>query len=171
VAEYNFTLVIDGEVERNLDELFEAGCGDATFGAVDGVHYAEFDREGKTLSGALASAIHAIESVDSLRVLRVEPDDLVTRAEIAKRLHRTRESIRLLAAGRRRIGSFPAPASHIRQKNRLWRWSEVAAWAGDDSPSVAQARVIAAWNAALELRSVAGNLPSEARPLIAALLG
>jgi hypothetical protein len=170
MTEHNFTLVIDGDVEAHLDELFDAGCDDTTFGTVDGVQYADFDREAETLSSAIASAITAVESVGGLRVLRIEPDDLVTRAEIAKRLHRTRESIRLLAAGRRRTGSFPAPASRIRQKTRLWRWSEVAAWAGDESVSAAQARSVAAWNAALELRNAGDELPREARALIAPLL-
>jgi hypothetical protein len=169
MTEHSFTLIIEGDVDAFLDELFDAGCDDATFGAVDGLQYGDFDREAETFSGAVASAIGDVESVDGLRVLRVEPDDFVTQAEIAKRLHRTRESIRLLAAGRRRTGSFPPPASHVRQKTRFWRWYEVAAWAGSDSASVAEARVVAAWNAALELRKARDAFPSEARALIAPL--
>ena len=65
---YSFTLVIDGEVEAKLDDLFEAGCGDATFGSIDGVHYADFDREAETLGEAISSAIPAVESVGGLRV-------------------------------------------------------------------------------------------------------
>ena len=168
--EYAFTLIIDGDVESHLDELFEAGCDDATFGSVDGTQYADFDREASSLSAAIASAIAAVESVDNLGVVRVEPDELVTQAEIAKRLQRTRESIRLLASGRRRSGSFPPPASHIHHKSRLWRWSDVAAWAGKDDQRVADARVLAAWNAALELRKSGDALPPEARELIAPLL-
>ncbi len=45
--------------------------------------------------------------------------------------------------------------AQARQMNRLWRWSEVARWAGEISESeMAHARVVAATNAALELRSL-----------------
>jgi len=81
MPEYSFTVVIDGDVDALLDDLFDAGCEDATFGAVDGVHYADFDRTAPTFSQAVASALTAIESVDALRVIRVEPDDLVAAAE------------------------------------------------------------------------------------------
>ena len=69
---YSFTLVVEGEVEAKLDDLFEAGCGDATFGSIDGVHYATFDREAETLAEATSSAIAGVESVGGLRVLDVE---------------------------------------------------------------------------------------------------
>lgn len=169
MAEYNFVLVIEGNVESHLDELFEAGCDDATFGSVDGVHYAEFDREAKTLGDAVASAVGDIEAVRGLRVLRIEPDDLVTATEIASRLHRTRESVRLLIANKRGAGHFPPPVSHLRSRGRLWRWSEVAAWAGIDASLVTEARLIAACNAALELRSASAQLPADARSLVASL--
>ena len=68
MPEYSFTLVIDGEVEAKLDDLFEAGCDDATFGLIDGVHYADFDREAETLGEAISSATAGIESVSGLRV-------------------------------------------------------------------------------------------------------
>ncbi|HTE84639.1 MAG TPA: hypothetical protein VK821_07885 [Dehalococcoidia bacterium] len=152
MATYNFTVVLEGDVDSNLDGLFEAGCDDATFGSVDGVPYADFDRDAGTFSDAIATAIRDVESVRGLRVRRIEPDDLVTTAEIAARLHRTRESVRLLAAGKRGSKPFPAPISHIRRRTRLWRWSDVAAWAGVDPETDAQ--LVAALNAALELREV-----------------
>lgn len=101
MVEHRYTLIIDGDVESHLDELYEAGCDDATFGTVDGVHYSDFDRAAETLADAIASAIHEVEPMPGLRVRRVEPDDLVTAAEIASRLHRTRESVRLLVARKR----------------------------------------------------------------------
>lgn len=65
---------------------------------------------------------------------RVEPDDLVTMSEIAERRGRSRESVRVLVAGRRGRGDFPAPVSHLRSRSRLWRWPEVAERAGLGSP-------------------------------------
>lgn len=75
MAEHRFTLIIDGDIESHLDVLFEAGCDDATFGKVDGVQYADFDREGETLANAIASALHEVKSIPGLQVRRVEPDD------------------------------------------------------------------------------------------------
>lgn len=168
-TEHEFTLVIRGPLddESVLDELFEAGCSDGTFGTVDGLGFADFHREAPTLSEALDSAIRDVESVDRLQVLRVEPDDLVTMAEIAERLERSRESIRLLVAGQRGDGDFPPPVSHSRSRSRLWRWSEVSAWARHtDDVRTRHARLIAAVNAALELRQARANLGVDAHELI-----
>jgi len=68
MTEYRFTVVLSGDVEAHLDELFEAGCDDATFGSVDGVNCAEFEREAVTLAAAIGSAIAAVESVPGVQV-------------------------------------------------------------------------------------------------------
>ena len=167
MTEYSFILAIDGNVEKKIDELFDAGCDDALFGSIDGAHYADFDREAPTLGEAISSAIADVESVPALRVRRVEPDDLVTMAEIAERLGRTRESVRLLITGDRGPGGFPPPVSHLRSRNRLWRWSDVASWVGEaDTEERAKARLIAAVNAALELRTATTDLPESERTLV-----
>jgi hypothetical protein len=99
------------------------------------------------------TAIQQVESVRNLRVQRLDPDDIVTMAEIADRLDRTRESVRLLIAGKRGRGGFPAPISHGRDRGRLWRWSDVSEWLGElDAEDRESAQFIAATNAALELR-------------------
>ncbi len=66
MIEHTFTLGIAGDVDAKLDALFEAGCDDATFGSINGVHYAVFDREALTFEAAVASAIRDIESVPGL---------------------------------------------------------------------------------------------------------
>lgn len=129
---YNFTLIIDG-ADLLLDEaqeaLYETGCDDATFGAVDGVQYAEFDREAGSFGQALTRAMVDVrEAVPGARVIHVEPDELVTMSEIAERLERSRESIRLLISGERGSGDFPAPVSHVRTRTRFWRWPDVLRW-------------------------------------------
>ena len=91
------------------------------------------------------------------RVIRVEPDELVTASEIAERTGRTRESIRLLAAGKRGQGGFPPPLRGMKSRIRLWRWAEVALWLAEregdlTDPLVDEAHTIAAINGALELR-------------------
>jgi len=152
MSEHEFTLVLDGDVEDDevINSLLEHGGDDATFGTVGSVSFGEFHREADSFADAVFSAIDDVESVPGLRVLHVEPDDLVTASEIAERLNRTRESIRLLIAGERGGGNFPAPVSHLPSRTRLWRWSEVATWARiayhEDRE---KAQLLAAVNAAL----------------------
>ena len=159
MAEYEFTLVIDGPLddEDTINALFDAGCDDATFGSISNTGFGDFAREASSLGLAVISAIANVESVPGLRVRRVEPDDLVTIPEIAERLGRTPESIRLLANGERGGGTFPAPVSHLRTRSRLWRWSDIVAWAElGDEETVEQAALFVAVNALLELRMVSG---------------
>ena len=166
--DFEFTLAIAGPIDEEsiLDRLFEAGCSDATFGSVDGAGFAEFTREATSFEEAVMLGIQQVESVPGLRVLRVEPDDLVTMSEIAGRLGRTRESIRLLVSGDRGHGGFPPPVSHVRDRFRLWRWSDVAEWAGQVSLEERQrAKFVAALNAALELRR-SRDLPKEQRAAV-----
>lgn len=159
MPEFRFTLVLQGAdvlAPANLDALFEAGCDDATFGDVDGVPFADFSRRSGSAAEAIESAIRAVESaIPGLTVVRVEPDDLVTAAEIAARLGRTRESVRLLIAGRRGPGGFPAPATHLRSRGRLWRWSGVSRWVttslGEASPGGESPAFVGALNSALAL--------------------
>lgn len=170
MPEYAFTLILDGPVNDHIDELFEAGCDDATFGVSNGVPFGDFDREAPTFAEAVRSAIAAVAGVEELRVVRLEPDDLVTAAEIAERLGRTRESVRLLVSGQRGAGDFPAPMSHLQKRNRLWRWSEVAAWADPaDVEAIATARLVAAINAKLALRGLEPNLKPADRDALASV--
>ena len=128
---FNFTLIIEGadlQTDEAQDALFEAGCDDATFGVVDGVQFAEFDRKGGSYGQALSSAVVEIQrAIKGARVVQVL-DDLVTISDIAERLDRSRESIRLLIAGKRGPGDFPPPVSFLRTRNRLWRWTDVMRW-------------------------------------------
>lgn len=83
---HSFTLVISGVAELSravLNRLFEAGCDDATFGGRDGYVYGDFDREAPTFADAVSSAIEQVEAT-GLRVMRVEPEELVSASEIAR---------------------------------------------------------------------------------------
>ena len=171
MTEDHFTLLIDGDVDAHIDELSEAGCDDAVFGAVDGAEFADFDRESETFAHAVVSAIRAVESVDDLRVRRVDPEELVTLTGIADRLGRTRQSVHRLAAGERGA-DFPRPVSHLRSRTRLWRWTDIVEWAGKDTADeIANGRVLAAANAALELRDQTRELSDDAAQELVALAG
>jgi hypothetical protein len=170
--------VLEGEdvlSPATLDALFEAGCDDATFGDIDGVPFADFSRQAPSLAEAIESAIRDVRSVPTVFVLRVEPDEVVNAAEIAARLGRTRESIRLLVAGDRGPGGFPAPVSRLKLRGRLWLWSDVSKWARESlgvvPPEGHSAAFIAALNDALELARLVPTLSgrSERRAVLGAL--
>ena len=129
---YEFTLIIEtqaGFENRLEDALFEAGCDDATLSFRKGIAYLNFDREAKGIESAIISAIQQVEETGlNLWVKRVEPSDLVTSAEIARRLDRSRQSIQQLVSGSRGEGNFPLPVAGVTAKTMLWSWQEVSGW-------------------------------------------
>lgn len=157
-----FTLVLSGIRELNEsveDALYEAGCDDALVGMRNGVPFLDFDREAASLVDAIHSAIRDVERAGlKARVVRVEPDDLVSASEIARRMMRSRESIRQCVEGMRGPGGFPAPVSSVRGTSPIWRWAEVAEWFAArgrkstvKATLVENARVVATVNSALEI--------------------
>jgi hypothetical protein len=142
-----FTLVLDRRPDDvELAAMLDAGHDDATFGVENGLPVAEFDREASALADAIASAVRDIEAA-GLRVLRVLDQDLVTLADIANRIGRSRESVRRYATGERGGGSFPPPVNPGRDGTVFYRWSEVAPWLRDrigiDVPEHDAAMVVA----------------------------
>lgn len=157
---FDFRLVCgpepDLQADEVIDELYEAGFADSTIASGDGVQIIDVHRDAPTLADALLSAITALRAVADVAILRVEPDELVTMAEIARRTGRTRESVRLLVTGARGPGGFPAPAAETDERYRLWRWADVAEWlsrrlgaSADDLGGASDHRVIAAVNGKL----------------------
>lgn len=176
---HRFSFLIRGAdclAPENFDRLYEAGCDDAVFGRRQGMQFAEFARRSRSLPEAVRSAIETIETaVPDAQVVRVEPDDLVTLTEIAQRVGRTKESVRLLSEGRRGPGAFPAPVAWLAAKQRIWQWSDVAAWFGEKLgerlPLSPSAQFVAALNGALEVRRRSAELASEEeREIVAAVL-
>jgi hypothetical protein len=164
---HSFTLYFAGPdilTDENFDALFEAGCDDALFGERDGAQYGDFDREAKSFSDALRTALRDVQkAVPGLRVVRVEPNDLVTMAQIADRSGLTREYIRLFVKGTRGPGGFPPPVAYVDEKSRLWHWPDVAKWLqqnnkGSVEVDVESAELVAALNAAYALNEHGGRL-------------
>jgi hypothetical protein len=73
---YRFTLWLEGVdplTPERLDALYEAGCGDATFGRQGDASFGDFDRQAANCADAVGSAIGAVEgAVPGLKVVRVE---------------------------------------------------------------------------------------------------
>jgi hypothetical protein len=130
--EHDFALVLTGitELSREAeDALFEAGCDDATLCVRYGRVYMTFSRSALSLKDAILSAIRDIRKAKiGADVLRVDACNLVTQAEIARRIGRVRQHIHQYVTGERGPGGFPPPACHITEQAPLWYWCEVAQW-------------------------------------------
>ncbi|GAB3659154.1 hypothetical protein GCM10027589_20140 [Actinocorallia lasiicapitis] len=173
MAAYEFELVLSRPVfEHELDQLFERTQGYVTVACVrgpaevTGPGHARCSWEAKTLAKAMIEVILITESATTdLTVRRAEADPLLAMREIADRVGRTVESVRLAVTGQRGPGGFPAPETH-----RLWRWSQVAAWYGITDPvfeeSGSTTRAINGW---LALREVVPEVAPDPRHLLSAL--
>lgn len=173
---HQFTLVVEGpdlQDDAFIDRLFEAGCDDAAAGRVDGVQYVDFDREAASYDEAVLSAVADIERIGGFQVIRVADEGLVSMADIARRTGRTRESVRLLTAGARGPGGFPAPVTDPRSRYRLWRWSDVARWFAAQLGEAMDSNdhLATAINASLTLRRHRGELTSAGRTRLNGLAG
>ena len=74
MSAFHFTLIVEGpdlQDESCIDALFEAGCDDAALGRIDGVQFADFDREAATLDRAILSAVDDLEKLEGAEVVRI----------------------------------------------------------------------------------------------------
>jgi hypothetical protein len=160
-----FVVPSTDSLEPHLDALHAAGCDDAAFmgPAADGTFVAEFDRDAPGFTAAVVSALHVLRAaLPDVRLLRVQPEDIVSLSAIAARTARTDESVRLLSQGRRGPGGFPPAAGWINDKTQVWRWADVARWfdeqLGEPPAGGEHAGFLAALNDALDLAVRAGDL-------------
>jgi hypothetical protein len=129
---HEFTLILASPTELTeelANQFFEAGCDDATVSYNRGHLCIEFSRESENLEEAISSAIDDVVKVSGVTVRSIEPRDLVSASEIARRLDKSRELVRLYVAGKRGDGDFPLPVIGFSDLNSLWSWADVAEWA------------------------------------------
>lgn len=166
---YTFQVVVSDRIDLDgANRLFEAGVDDGAPESGPHGHRIGFDREAASFQDAVLSAIREVESAQ-FDVLRVEPDELVSAADIAERTGRSRQSISSLISGTRGPGAWPRPvAGNVRSP--LWRWSDVAAWfeAFDGSQTVGreQATFLAAVNELLAARRALRPVDRATRKLL-----
>lgn len=177
MSSYRFTLIVDGpdlQDDARIEALFEAGCDDAVVGRVDGTQYVDFDREGHSLDRALLAAVADMERIEGVQVVRIADVGLATMADIAKRVGRTREGVRLLVSGARGPGGFPSPVTDPRSRYRMWRWQDVSGWfaerLGEDVAGT-QDDLLTALGAGLELRHSFRRLAPRHQAAIRQLVG
>jgi hypothetical protein len=159
--EHDFALVLTGitELTREAEEaLFEAGCDDATLSVRSGRVYLTFSRSAPTAKDAILSAIRDVRKANiGADVLRVDESNLVSQADIARKIERKRQQVHQYITGERGPGNFPAPACRLCDDSPLWYWSEVAYWLLQNDmikeDVYREAEELAFINTALELKS------------------
>jgi hypothetical protein len=131
-TEYDFVLVLTSIAELTSEienALFEAGCDDATVSVRSGRIYLTFSRRATSLKDAILSAIQNVRDARmGAEVLRVDSCSLVSQADIARRIGRSRQLVHQYINATRGPGGFPAPVSEICDGSPLWYWCEVAQW-------------------------------------------
>jgi hypothetical protein len=129
---FEFTLRLGREItEDEADDLYGV-IHDGSIMSGPGGTEIEFARDAGGWAEAIGSAIRDIECVPGLRVAGVGQADLVSLLDIAHRTRRSREAVRLWAAGKRGPGGFPAPDWQSPSGERFWSWPSVARWVKDN---------------------------------------
>ena len=130
--EYDFTLVLSGIRELTpdiADNLLAAGCDDGTISMRSGRPFITFSRRAASIKDAILSAIDDIRKSNiGADVLRVDYCNLVTQADIARKIDRSRQLVHQYMTGERGPGDFPSPVCGIVDDVSLWFWCEVAYW-------------------------------------------
>lgn len=134
--EHDFALIVGGVTALTPaveDALFNAGCDDATLSIQYGRLYVEFSRFAPSLKDAILSAIRDVRRAGiGAVVLRVDECDLVTAAEIARRIGRSRQLVFQYMNGLRGPGGFPPPECHLTGGAPLWAWCAVSYWLSEN---------------------------------------
>ena len=158
-CEHEFVLVLDGVEELGpmvMNALYEADCGDATPSVRYGRVCLTFAREAASLKDAILSAIRDVKKAGiGAETLTVDSCNLVSQADIARRIRRTRQQVGQYVSGTRGPGNFPSPVCDLAEGRPLWQWCEVSFWlwrnAIVEEDVLNDSRVVAVVNSALEL--------------------
>jgi len=126
---FEFSIIasgLDPEADDFADRFYNAGCDDATISFQKGHIILDFAREAESVDAALCSAIECVKKTGA-NVDRIEPDPLVSLADISSRTGLTRSAITQYSKGQRGE-NFPSPIARITSETSLYDWADVAAW-------------------------------------------
>jgi predicted DNA-binding transcriptional regulator AlpA len=126
---YEFSVIasgLDPQAEDFESRFYDCGCDDATVSFQKGHIIVDFAREAESIDDAISSAVEAVTATGAT-VNRVEPDPLVSLAEIAGRTGMTRAAMTQYSKGQRGK-DFPAPVARVTSDSPLWDWASVARW-------------------------------------------
>ncbi len=126
---FEFSIVASGLDPKAIDffdRFHESGCDDATIAFQKGHIILDFARDAASLEEAIASAMADVKKAGAT-VVRVEPDPLVSLADMAARAGLTRAAMTHYSKGTR-AKDFPAPVARVTSESPLWDWATVARW-------------------------------------------
>jgi transcriptional regulator with XRE-family HTH domain len=126
---FEFSIIasgLDPEADDFADRFYNAGCDDTTISFQKGHIILDFARDAESVDAAICSAIECVEKAGA-NVDRIEPDPLVSLADIASRTGLTRSAITQYSKGQRGE-NFPYPIARITSETSLYDWAQVAAW-------------------------------------------
>jgi hypothetical protein len=159
MPKFQLTIIASGlnpEAADFEDHFFEAGCSDATISFQKGAIILEFTREARNFAHALVSAIIDVRKAGA-HVERIEPDHLVSLADIARRTNLSRAAISLYAS-HDRAKDFPPPVARVTSESPLWDWVDVSRWMFRqnrlDLETVLQAKTVREANIAVVAQTV-----------------
>jgi predicted DNA-binding transcriptional regulator AlpA len=153
---FEFAIVASG-LDPSADDFesrfYEAGCDDATVSFQRGHIIVDFAREADSVEDAIASALEDV-ALAGATVDRIEPDPLVSLADIAHRTGLTRAALTNYSKGKR-AKAFPTPVARVTSDSPLWDWSAVSRWfyenRNGDRDVAVEAEAIRQANAAITL--------------------
>ena len=117
---------LDHEAEDFESRFYDAGCSDATIAFQKGHIIVDFAREAASIDDAISTAIDNVQKAGA-KVDRVEPDPLVSLADMASRAGVSRTTMTNYFKGKRQK-NFPAPTARVTSETPLWDWPTVSRW-------------------------------------------
>lgn len=125
---HDFAFVLDADAHDAdvEDKLFDPCFSDTTLILQHGALVLSFDRDGPSFKEAVLSAYKDIRST-GIRILSFDPDYLVTSAEIARRVQKSRSVIskyEKLASE----NDFPSPVRDVMSSRPFYDWVQVSKW-------------------------------------------
>lgn len=130
MKQFEFSIIasgLDPEAEDFESRFYDGACNDATVSFQKGYTILDFAREASDFESAIDSAVRDVMHAGAA-VRRIEPDSLVSLADIAKRTGLTRAAISNYWHGERRSVGFPNPVWRVTTNSPLWDWTTVAEW-------------------------------------------
>ncbi|MGP7963648.1 hypothetical protein ACTVBU_10795 [Sanguibacter sp. A246] len=164
MATYAFTLVVDGIAVSDYDRIQNLYSDELELivASVDGLTQIDFIVDACDSEHAVKRALDHLAVDPAINVVRIDVD-LVNTPEIADRLDRGREAVRLWISGARRAGeAFPTHYAVVGNQ-KVWTWSSVHAWAlnarliDDEFDRPLDERCVVWMNGQLALRAGGGS--------------
>jgi predicted DNA-binding transcriptional regulator AlpA len=158
--------------DEDADRLYEALDEEVAVEEGPKGHFVGFEREADSFLDAVLDAVSGIIAL-GFEPLAVE-DEVVSMADIAERMGRSRQSVSMLVSGQRGPGGFPRPvAGNVRSP--LWHWADVASWfesnTADRTAFEDRICAIASINGALANRVMARERPKDVKRIQQRLAG